>query len=138
MLVLAVTSVLVTNLLFLAAAVVILRRFQTPPGTFTLLYGLVAFAMTGLAGFDQLLLVLPAALGGVVADVLASRTRPVVVASVVPAVMWPAFFAVAHHAYDVGMAAELWTGAVFLAILTGAGLSVFADYASIGRRASAV
>ena len=128
MLVHAVMSVLFTNALLLGAMVLVLRRFAPPSGTFTLLFGVVAFAMTGLEGFDQILLVLPALLGGLVADVLASRARLTVSAAVVPAVLWTAFFGVLRVRYDFSMAAELWTGAVFMSVLTGIGLAVLADY----------
>jgi hypothetical protein len=134
----AVSAVLFTNLLLVAPMILVLRRFSPPFGTFTLFFGLVALAMTGLESFDQILLVLPALLGGVVADVLAQRSRPIVTATIVPAVIWIAFFAVLHQAYGVHMEVELWTGAIFLAVLTGAGLVVFADYASAGRSRTAV
>jgi hypothetical protein len=134
----AVTSVLATNLVLVAPLVLLLRRFSTPFGTFTILFGAVAFAMAGLESFDQVLLVVPALLGGVVADVLSSRMRLVATAAIVPAVMWTGFFAVLNGAYHVHMEVELWTGAIFLAVLAGIGFAVFADYASTGRNRAAV
>jgi hypothetical protein len=115
-----IAAIFVTNLLLLGPLLYVLRRWSPPPGTFTIVFTSVGLLMTGLEGFDMVELAIPAFIAGVLADVLVSRgTSPRVVAAVVPLALWLPYFAVADLSYGVSWAAELWTGAVLLASMSG-------------------
>jgi hypothetical protein len=125
-------AILFSNLLFMIPLLLVLRRWTPPAGTFTFLFGVVLLAMTGLDGFARIPLVIPALIGGAVADVLVRRLVPSsenarairVVASVTPLALWAAFFAVTSRMGDLGWQPELWSGAIVLCVLSGFGLSL--------------
>jgi hypothetical protein len=119
-------SVLLTTALLVGALVWTTARWPSPPpGTFTLVFGGTALLMAGLDAFDQLVLVLPVAAGGALADVLVARRYPVrLVAVAVPVAMWSAWFAVYHAVWGLGWEAELTGGTVVFAALTGYGSSL--------------
>lgn len=121
------TAVLLTNALLIGALTWTARRWETPRGTFTLVFGGVALFMSIESGFDQIWLAGAAVAGGLAADMMLSRgasLRATLV--VVPAVLWTCWFAIYHAVWGLGWSAELWTGTVFFAILTGVGLSLLA------------
>jgi hypothetical protein len=114
-------AILITNLVLLAGALYALERWKKPPvGMFTVLFGGVAFAMTGLAAYNFGYLVAPALVAGIVADVAYSRVPRVVLAAIVPAVLWSGYFAVVHAFEGLNWTPELWAGAVVLTIASGA------------------
>ena len=122
-----VTSVLVTNLLLLAPLVIVLRRWAPPFGTFTSLFGTVAFAMIGLEGFERPALIVAPLLAGVTADILARRRTDLrLIVTAVPAVMWTAWFVVLAATDSLPWTVELWTGSIVLAVLSGLGLTLIA------------
>ena len=96
------------------------------------MFGVVGVAMSGLDSFERLPLGLCALLGGLAADVLIVRLRPSpadvrnlrVFSAAVPAVLWLSYFIVFKAAYDLPWTIHLWLGTVFLAALTGLGLSL--------------
>jgi hypothetical protein len=108
----------------MAVALYMKRGWKTPRGTYTFLFTIVAVAATGLDGFHSLHFI-SAFVGGVVADVLAERDARVF-GFVVPLVMWTAWVLVMAATWEVSSDVEIWTGAIFLASLTGFGLSVLA------------
>lgn len=119
------TAVLLTNALLVGALTWTARRWVTPRGTFTLMFGGAALLMSIESGFDQIWLAGAAVAGGFVADMMLARgasLRTILV--VVPGVMWTSWFGMYHAVWGLGWAAELWTGAVFLAVLSGFGLSL--------------
>jgi hypothetical protein len=124
--VVGVVAVLLPNALLVGALLWTASRWPSPPpGTFTLMFGGAALLMAGLDGFDQLALVVPVAAGGALADALVARRYPArLVAVAVPAVMWSGWFAVYHAVWGLGWEAELTSGAVVLAALTGYGLAL--------------
>lgn len=118
-----VNAILITNALVLGFLAWTLRRWtRTPPGTFTIVLGLPAFLLSVLEGFDQVLLAVPLAGAGVLADLLVSRRlSPIATLGVVPLLLWPAWFLAYDIHADLGWEAELWTGSTVLAVLTGVG-----------------
>jgi hypothetical protein len=121
-----VAAVLLPNALLIGALLWTTARWpHPPPGTFTLMFGGTALLMAGLDAFDQLALVVPVAAGGLLADVLVARRYPAsLVAVAVPVVTWSGWFAVYHAVRGLGWEAELTTGTIAFAALTGYGLTL--------------
>lgn len=120
-------AIQVTNVLLVVPVLLVLRRWQPPGGAFVILFSLHALLLTGLLGFEQLPLVAPALAGGVVADLLiAARRRPQVVATIVPFVLWTAWFAVYELVWGLGWSVELWSGTIVFAVLAGWVLALLA------------
>lgn len=126
--VLGIVGILLSTVLLLGALVWAAGVWSHPPmGTFTLAFGGTALLMSGLRAFDEAVLVVPVALGGLLADVLVARGVPTrTVAAAVPAAMWTLWFATFHAAWGLGWAAELSTGTVVFAALLGYGLALVA------------
>jgi hypothetical protein len=118
-------SILVTNVIMIVPLVFTLRRWRPPMGTFTVLFAVVALAMTGLEAFDRAELAAPAVLAGLTADIALRRLPVRAVAAVVPLVLWTAYFAVAQASYGVEWPPELVAGSVVLATMSGLLLAVF-------------
>ena len=126
-----VAAVLVTNAILLGATFVAIRSWRTPFGTFTFMYGLVAFAMVAMSSFAFPLHVVAAAVGGLSADIAADRLRPGpgrvaqtrVFGVLVPLVLWCAWLVAVKLTGGITWAVELWTGTVVLAMVSGLGLS---------------
>jgi ABC-type tungstate transport system substrate-binding protein len=121
-------SVLVTTVVLIGALLFVLRRWEPPPGTFTVLFTVPALAMSGLDGFHRLPLALCAVAGGLVADILVEAdVQPRWLAAAVPVGVWLPCFVVFKVAYDLPWTVHLWLGTVFLAAFTGVGLSLLAN-----------
>lgn len=124
--ILGIAGLLVTNVVMVGAVAWTLRHWRRPPaGTFTTVLSGSALLMAGLLAFDQVALAAAAAAGGLAADLAVGRghsIRTTLVAT--PLVLWTAWFAVYHAVWGLGWAPELWTGSIFLAGLTGFGLSL--------------
>jgi hypothetical protein len=129
-----IAAVLITSTLFIGAMLLTLRRWHTPLGTFTVMFGGLAVAMSGLDTFDRVPIALTALAGGVVADVLIARLRPGpddvratrIVAGIVPVALWLPYFIVFKATYDLPWTVHMWTGTIFLAAVGGVLLSVLA------------
>jgi hypothetical protein len=120
-------GLLVQNLFFIAPVLLLLLRWQTPLGTFTVMAGSVAVALTTLTGLGLVGLVGAAVLGGTAADVAVAFLRPSpqrrwatrAVAVIAPAVYWTAYFALLKVGYGAGWEPALWLGSVLWACLSG-------------------
>jgi hypothetical protein len=129
---LGVTTVLATNLLLVAPILLVLRRWRPPFGSATLLFTTVAFgtAVTEEFAFGEV--VIAALVGGLVADWLIARwsrerdrTRAHrLVAATVPLALWGPYFLVLQVRHGVAWPAELWTGSILFASLSGLALSL--------------
>jgi hypothetical protein len=127
-----VASVLVTNLLLVAPVLFLLRRWRPPFGSATLLFTTVAALTTATQEFVHGELVLAALAGGLAADssiAWSSRTAgrtsaDRVVATVTPLVLWTSYFLVLELRDGIGWPAELWTGSIAFAGLSGLALSL--------------
>jgi hypothetical protein len=121
-----IVSILLPTALLVGALVWTTNRWPRPPaGTFTLIFGATAVLMAGLEGFERLVLVLPVAFAGALADAMVTEGRDIrVVATIVPVVMWTGWFTVYHAVWGLRWPAELPAGSVVLTGLVGFGLSL--------------
>lgn len=123
-----IACVLITTVVLIGAVLFIRRRWDPPPGTFTILFAVTAVAMSGLDDFHRLPLALCALVGGLVADLLSQAdVGPRWLGLAVPAATWLTYFVVFKFDYDLRWTVHLWIGTVFLAALTGLGLSLLVD-----------
>ena len=123
-----ISDVLVTNAILLVPMLLLLRRWRPPFGALTALFVGVATQTSALMAFETASVALPAALaGGLVADVLVRRLGPGVerpnvlrlVAAVAPAALWGAWFLALELRWGLQWSAELWTGTILFAALSG-------------------
>ena len=124
-----VASVMIRTAVLLGATFLVLRRWTPPAGSFTLLFSVTAIALAGLDGFEPIALAVPFIAGGIVTDVIVARglggaRRDLLIGTAVPAVCWLGYFGVHAAVWGVHWPAEIWTGAVVFAVLTGLGLAV--------------
>ena len=125
-------GLLLHNLLFVAPVLLLLQRWQTPLGTFTVLAGSVALLLATQTELGLVGLVGAAVLGGAAADVAVSLLRPSpqrrwaarAVAVIAPAVYWSAHFALLRAGYGVGWEPQLLLGSVVWASLSGLTLAL--------------
>ncbi|MBV8982207.1 MAG: hypothetical protein JO086_14990 [Acidimicrobiia bacterium] len=123
-----IASVLITTVVLLGAVLFIRRRWDPPPGTFTVLFAVPAVAMSGLDDFHRLPLALCAIVGGLVADLLGEAdVGPRWLGIGAAAATWLPYFLVFKFDYDLPWTVHLWIGTVFLAALTALGLSLLAE-----------
>jgi hypothetical protein len=125
-------GLLVHNLLFIAPVLLLLLRWQTPLGTFTVMAGSVALLLATQTELGLVGLVGAAVLGGTAADVAVTLLRPSpqrrwaarTVAVIAPAVYWSAHFALLKVGYGVSWELEIWLGSVVWACLSGLTLAL--------------
>jgi hypothetical protein len=120
-----IASVLVTNLTLMVPVLFVLRRWDPPLGTFTILFTGVGLLMSGLAGFERIELIGAPLVAGAVADVLARRVPVRALAALVPVVLWTTYLGVAHASYGLEWAVELVVGSIVLASVSSLLLAVF-------------
>ncbi len=127
-----IASVLVTTAVLMTALLFLLRRWTPPFGTFTVLFGITAIALSGLDSFQRLPLALAGVVGGLLADGYIAARYPIrILATLVPVAIWLPYFVLFKSAYALPWEIHLWLGTVFLAGLSGLGLSVLADPAAV-------
>jgi hypothetical protein len=125
-------GLLVHNLLFIAPVLLLLLRWQTPLGTFTVMAGSVALLLSTQTELGLVGLVGAAVLGGAAADLAVAALRPSPqrpwaarsVALIAPAVYWTAHFALLRAGYGVSWELEIWLGSVVWASLSGLTLAL--------------
>ena len=125
------TSLLLTNLLYLAPLVLIVRRWRPPFGTATLLFATVTALVGAIDTFHRPAPLLAAVFAGVLADVLIGVLRPSAVrswgahamAAATSLGLWASFFAIYQLTYGVGWKPELWAGAIVMATMSAVGVS---------------
>lgn len=127
---LGVIAVLWQSALLAGAALLLVARWRLPFGGFTLMFGLHALLMTVLNDFFAFI---PGALvAGLIADVLVLWLRPAfkrpnaiyLFAFAVPALYYGLYFASIEIVARVTWSVHVWSGAVFLAGMTGLLLAV--------------
>jgi hypothetical protein len=125
-------GLLAHNLLFVAPLLLLLLRWQTPLGTFTVMAGSVALLLATQADPGLLGLAGAAVLGGAAADAAVTLLRPSphrrwaarTVAVVAPAVYWTAHFALLEAGYGVPLAPQAVAGSVLWASISGLSLGL--------------
>jgi hypothetical protein len=125
-------GLLAHNLLFVAPVLFLLLRWQTPPGTFTVVGGSVALLLATQTGLGLVGLAGAAVLGGAAADVAVRLLRPSpqrrwaarAVAVAAPAVYWTAYVVLLTAGYGVTFRPEIWLGSVVWASLSGLSLAL--------------
>ncbi|MEA2687052.1 MAG: hypothetical protein QOE93_2247 [Actinomycetota bacterium] len=125
-------AILLTTLILLAPALLLLRRWTPPFGTFTFLFGMVGVLSAAIESFDQGPGFLAPVVAGLVADGLCRLMRPGpdrpwalrAWAAAVPVVMWLAYFALLDTYRSVGWSVELWSGVTVMSALAGFGLAL--------------
>jgi hypothetical protein len=137
----AASGILFSNIIVIGTALLLLRRWKTPFGTFALLYGLNTLAMTAmLDGSPDWKRVIPSLLGGLFADALVRFWEPRperlwawrAFAGLVPLVFWGLHFVgLAIMGNGIGLKLEFWTGVTVMSALSGVLLSVLMSPAPV-------
>jgi hypothetical protein len=130
-----IASVLATNLILLAPVLLLLRRWRPPFGSATVLFTTVAVLATVTQELAHGELVLAAVAGGLAADwTIAWSSRAVggrralrLVATVTPVALWTSYFLVVQLTDGIAWPAELWTGSIIFAGLSGLALSLLME-----------
>lgn len=117
-------GILSTTVLVLVPLLLLLLRWRPPAGAVLAYFGAVALFEGTASEFRRWPLMLAVIGAGVVGEALVRRASVRVVAGAVPAALWLGYFAVVAGVYDMGWTAELWSGSVVLATLTGVALSL--------------
>jgi len=123
--VIGVTSIIAFPLILVGASLTLVRRFQFPPGSLTVIFLVPGLASaTPVSTFEYLL---PVAVAGIVADLIVYWQPPTpanlramrLFGIVVPAVFGLSYFALVELRIGIRWTTHIWTGAVSLAALTG-------------------
>ena len=130
----AIGAVLVTNALLVGTALALRRRWRTPVGSFTFLFGVVAFATAGLDAFKSPKVIVAAFLAGILTDILSARLDPStnrlraarVFGALTPFFLWGTWLIAERYSDGISWTAELWAGVVILAVVSGLALSSLA------------
>lgn len=112
--------VVLSNLVLLAPALLLLRRWTVPPGSMTVLFGTITALMAILqvfARWESLIIALGA---GLVADILARALRLAptktgrfrLFAGLVPPVFWSLYLIVEHLRWGLAWPPEMWAGII--------------------------
>ncbi len=124
-----VLSTLASTVILLTPTLYVLRRWHTPFGAFTVIYGVVGVFMAGLDAFAEPWQILAPLAGGLTADFVArslrgSRHLGLGIGLLVPLIMWSVSTLATHLAWTIEWPPELWVGQVVMAMLTGLGLAL--------------
>jgi hypothetical protein len=127
-----VTSVLATSLIVLAPLLLLMRRWQVPFGTATVLIGGIALLTSAISGsLESLVLGLGGIAAGLGVDVLLVWLRPWAdprrywaAGGLIPLVVWTLYFVVVAATQGIGWPVELWTGSIVWSALLGTVLAV--------------
>ncbi len=127
-------AILLTTLILMAPVLLLARRWVLPFGTMTFLFGVVTTLVAAIESFDMGLTFAAGAAAGVVGDLCCRWLRPTpenpaalrVVAAVVPAALWLAYFGILGALMNVGWSVELWAGATAMSALAGLAICLLA------------
>ena len=126
-------SILVTTVVLMAPVLLLLRRWELPFGSLTVLFTTVVGLVSATEGFDMGETALAGVVAGLAGDVLVRLLQRRswstvatlrVVGPVLPAVLWLSYFALLAVFYSVGWSVEFWAGITCMAALGGLGLTV--------------
>ena len=122
---LAVVSIVIQTVILMGLVLLTIRRWNLPPGAFTLVFTL-NIAMLSIMQ-DHYILIVPAALAGLAADLLSWRLKPSVTrpdalhlfAFAVPVVLYLLYFLTLTLTTGVHWTIHLWLGSAVVAGITG-------------------
>jgi len=125
-------AILLSNLILLAPALLMLKRWRVPAGSMTILFGTVTVWMAALREFHLPEVIVVALLSGLAADILVLALRPRrdrpaafrLFATIVPLVLWTLYFVATHLRWGLALSPELWVGGVFFTGAFGLVLSL--------------
>jgi len=126
-----IAGLLITNVIVVTPLLYLLRRWDLPFGSATVLFSVVGVLLAALDGFASLTGMAVMAAAGLAADVLLRVVRPSperpaafrTAAVGVPVVLWSVHFLVAGLLGPIVWAPELWSGLIVYAGLTGLALA---------------
>lgn len=119
------TGILLATVLLITPALLLLRRWRLPAGSLTLMFTLLASSAAALGELERPLLVTGVLAAGIAGDLLVARSAPLLlIAGVLPAVVWTGYFAGVQLQYGMRWTAPMWTGAIVLSALLGSALSL--------------
>jgi hypothetical protein len=124
-------SILLTNLIYVAPLVLMVRRWRLPFGSATLLFATVTALVGAIDTYNRPAPLLAAVVAGLLADTLIqvlrpSATRPWAshaMAAATSLVLWSTFFLIYQLTYGVGWKPELWAGAIVMAGMSAVAIS---------------
>jgi hypothetical protein len=132
-------GILFSNVILLGVALLLLRRWQTPFGTFTIIYGVNTTIMSYMLGGSTSGNLAPVIAGfgaGIITDILVQVLQPNptrvfewrLFAALVPLVTWSLHFITVQFLSDggIGLNREFWTGIIVMSAFSGLVLSVLA------------
>jgi len=128
-----VLEVMISTAIMFGGVLALLKRYRPPPGSFTLLFGIVGVLLSGLDEFVWPWEMLQMVAAGVATDLLVARVDPDpatpnrfrLFGLVTPIVVWSIrFIAFAVFRPSLGWPPEIWAGAIVFAGLLGWGLAV--------------
>lgn len=129
-----VASVVVTTVLLVGPLLLLVRRWQVPFGSATVLFTVPAVLSGAIHALDQPAVVLAALTGGLATDLLLRWLRPTaerrsavcLVSAVGPVVLFSTWFAALALTRGVWYTTPVWSGMIVWAGLTGLGLALVA------------
>ena len=131
----AVSGILLTTVLVMVPVLLVVARWRPPAGSLLAFFGAVAIFEGTASEFARWPLMLAVICAGLVAELLVRRGASIrVLSGVLPAALWLGYFVIVAVAYDLAWSAELWTGSVVLAVLTGLGLGLLVAPPARARR----
>lgn len=125
-------GVLFTNMILMSAVLLLLGRWRTPFGVFTLMFALNTVAMTVIGGSVEWLAVLASAVAGLFADLIIAWRKPSptrvlefrFLATVLPLVIWGLHYLVRQLTGGIAIEREFWSGILVMTACSGLVLSV--------------
>ena len=127
----AIGAVLISTALMVGPTLAVVRRWQTPMGTFTLMFGLVVTASAGSFAFEYPWHIITGLVGGFAADVFARhdsrRTAVFRVGLVTPIAMWSTWLLIIKWTNWMTWTPEIWSGTLILATFEGFALALLAQ-----------
>ncbi len=121
----------VSTVIMIGAVLILLRRWDPPFGTFSVVFGTIGLFMAGLDGFAHGWQVVAPLAGGIVADVILRATpgrnrrwRAAAIGLITPLMTWTVATIALQVAWGILWPPELWAGQIILAMLVGYMLSL--------------
>ncbi len=120
-------DLIVWTVLLMGVALLVLRRWRPPFGSFTILFGTSAAATNAVWDFDQGWTIVAGVIGGLVADVLVQRLDPRptrllqyrIFSAAAPCALWAVYFLTISIAYGIGWSTPMWAGSITFAVPIG-------------------